>query len=123
FEIAAANDFTGSTADSGGYAKIRLGGLGILARVLGGHKQVIVLTHARASEIFGITARSSAMNCDLMRAAVSRTSSWFNGASVVPAAMLVTQEIPRTRIPLWRAAMTSGTVHMPTRSAPISRNE
>ena len=38
-----------------------------------------------------------------------------------PAAMLVTQEIASTPIPMWRATITSGTVDMPTRSAPIAR--
>ena len=35
--------------------------------------------------------------------------------------MFVTTESPRTRIPMWRAAMTSCTVDIPTRSPPIAR--
>ena len=42
-------------------------------------------------------------------------------ASSTPAAMLVMQERPSTRMPMWRAAITSGTVDMPTASAPSVR--
>ena len=36
--------------------------------------------------------------------------------------MLVMQESPTTRTPMWRAAITSGTVDMPTASAPSVRH-
>src|SRR5258707_4386475 len=123
FHVATAEDSAGRGAKGGANPKIGIGRVGIVARLFGRADQMVVLAHAMASEILGITARSSPMNCGLMRAAISSTSSWFSGASVVPAAMLVTQEIPRTRISLWRAAMTSGTVDMPTRSAPMVRKE
>ena len=35
--------------------------------------------------------------------------------------MFVMHEMPRTRTPMWRAAITSGTVDIPTASAPIAR--
>ena len=44
--------------------------------------------------------------------------SWSIGSSRTPAATFVTHEIARQRIPMCRAASTSGTVDMPTRSAP-----
>jgi len=36
----------------------------------------------------------------------------------MPAARLVTREIPRTSMPLWRAAIASRVVDIPTRSPP-----
>src|SRR5260370_24600633 len=75
FDVAQAKDSAGSRAKSGAYAEIGIRRMGILSRLLGRDDQMIVLTHAMASEILGITARSSAINCDLMRAAVSSTSS------------------------------------------------
>ena len=51
----------------------------------------------------------------------SRTSSWSSGCPLIPAARLVTSEIPRTSIPDSRAAMASRTVDMPTRSPPMAR--
>src|ERR1700730_1398046 len=62
FDIAAAEDSSGGRAKSGAYPKIRIGRMGILARLLGCGDQMIVLTHAMASDILGITARSTAMN-------------------------------------------------------------
>src|SRR5437764_8070368 len=78
--------------------------------------------HHNEAAIFGIIARSREMNWVLTRAPVSKTSSAERVAPVIPAAMFVTQEIPRTRIPECRAARTSGTVDMPTKSAPRVRN-
>jgi hypothetical protein len=40
---------------------------------------------------------------------------------MIPAAVFVTQEIPRTFIPACRATITSGMVDMPTMSAPMAR--
>ena len=40
---------------------------------------------------------------------------------MTPAAMFVMHDRPSTRIPMCRAAMTSGTVDMPTASAPRVR--
>ena len=37
----------------------------------------------------------------------------------MPAARLVTSEMPKTSMPAWRAAMASSAVDMPTRSAPM----
>ena len=59
------------------------------------------------------------MNCPRMRRAVSITSAWSSGCGSTPAAMLVMHEIPSTSIPMWRAAIASGTVDIPTASAPI----
>ena len=42
---------------------------------------------------------------------------------MTPAAMLVTQEMPSTFMPMWLAAITSGTVDMPTTSAPMVRRK
>src|ERR1700683_4612547 len=52
---------------------------------------------------------------------VSSTSAWSIFCGSTPAAMLVTHEIPRTRMPMWLATMASGAVDMPTRSAPMVR--
>ena len=60
-----------------------------------------------------------AMNVPRTRVAVSSTSSWFNGWDSIPAAMFVMHEIPSTSTPMWRATMASGTVDMPTASAPM----
>ena len=38
-----------------------------------------------------------------------------------PAAMLVMHEMPSTSMPMWRATIASGTVDMPTASAPSVR--
>src|SRR6266545_3593138 len=48
----------------------------------------------------------------------ARTSSWARASPVIPAAGLVIEENPRHRIPRARAATTSGTVDIPTASAP-----
>src|SRR5690606_13618320 len=42
------------------------------------------------------------------RAVTLMTSSWVNGSGKIPAAMLLMQEMPSTRTPMCRAAMTSG---------------
>src|SRR5690606_25591489 len=53
-------------------------------------------------------------------AAVSVTSAWDRGAPPPsPAAWLVMQLMPRTRAPMWTAAMVSGTVDIPAASAPM----
>src|SRR5690242_15502961 len=87
----------------------------------GAQTRVSVLLNYNDVAMRGITARRRAMKSFLMRAPVAKTSSAVSGAPVMPAAMLVTQEMPRTRMLLWRAARTSGTVDMPTRSAPSER--
>ena len=48
----------------------------------------------------------------------SRTSSWVIGTPRTPAAMFVTRAKARTSMPAWRATIASGTVDMPTTSAP-----
>src|SRR5437899_1036576 len=53
--------------------------------------------------------------------ATSSTSRWSSFFLSTPAAMLVMQDRPSTRMPMCRAAMTSGTVDMPTASAPMAR--
>src|ERR1022692_2291978 len=58
----------------------------------------------------------------LTRSPVSMTSAWESGWSRIPAAMLVTQEIARTFICMWRAAITSATVDKPTRAALVQRD-
>ena len=49
---------------------------------------------------------------------IFRTSSWVNFALPNPAARLVIQEIAATRRLYWLATMASGTVLIPTASAP-----
>ena len=51
----------------------------------------------------------------------STTSSWERGSPLMPAAALVTREMPKTSSPAWRAAMASRAVDMPTRSPPMVR--
>src|SRR5258708_21662406 len=60
--------------------------------------------------ILGIMARSRPMNWCFTLAPVSKTSSAESVLPVMPAAMLVTQEMPRTRMPEWRASRNFGTV-------------
>src|SRR5699024_426821 len=48
----------------------------------------------------------------------SSTSSWLSASPLMPAARLVTSEMPSRSIPARRAAIASSAVDMPTRSAP-----
>src|SRR5699024_3170539 len=48
----------------------------------------------------------------------SSTSSRLSASPLMPAARLVTSEMPSRSIPARRAAIVSSAVHMPTRSAP-----
>src|SRR5258706_6163671 len=75
FHVATAEDSAGRGAKGGTNPKIGIGRVGIVARLLGRANQMVILAHAMASEILGITARSSPINCGLMRAAISNTSS------------------------------------------------
>ena len=68
-----------------------------------------------------MTSRRSATRSPAARAPTSSTRSWSIGSGSTPAAALVTQESARQRIPMCRAASTSGTVDIPTRSAPSAR--
>src|SRR5574342_305474 len=52
---------------------------------------------------------------------VSITSSWLNGWSRIPAAILEIQEMPSTSKPECLATITSGTVDIPTASPPNVR--
>ncbi|MBQ2849256.1 MAG: hypothetical protein IJE77_02135, partial [Thermoguttaceae bacterium] len=51
-------------------------------------------------------------------AAVARISAMFAGSSASASPISVMIERPRTRIQQWTAAITSGTVDIPTTSAP-----
>ena len=62
-------------------------------------------------------AVSNSWNCSATRSAVCWTSWWFRCCDVMPAARLVIQEMPQTSIPMWRAAIVSQAVLMPTASA------
>ena len=64
---------------------------------------------------------SRGMKFAATRLAVAITSAWSSGCGSTPAAMLVMHEIPSTFRPMWRATIASGTVDMPTASAPIVR--
>ena len=64
------------------------------------------------------TPRMRAATGGAAAAAAPTSSSTRTGPSAVPAARLDTTARPRTRPPRWRAAMASGTIDMPTRSAP-----
>lgn len=66
-------------------------------------------------------AVSNSWNCSATRSAVCWTSWWFKCCDVMPAARLVIQEMPQTSIPMWRAAIVSQAVLMPTASAPQVR--
>jgi len=52
----------------------------------------------------------------------SSTSSWVIGVPSTPAAALETKAKARTSMPAWRATIASGTVDIPTTSAPSVRN-
>src|SRR5450432_333089 len=143
--VASPKDSPGSRTQRGSHAKIGIRSVCILPRLLRNRDHCIVLRHTSllriqlydrvftrhqnpscqnhsAAAMRGITSLSSPMNCARTRAPVSNTSSAVSGCPVIPAAIFVTQEIPNTRIPECRAASTSGTVDMPTRSAPSVLN-
>src|SRR5262249_21667432 len=75
-----------------------------------------------AAAIFGTEAWRSLTNRAPTRLVVSSTSTWFSGFLRIPVAMFVIVEIPTTRTPMWRRAMASGTVDIPTASAPSFRH-
>ena len=61
---------------------------------------------------------SSAADLPGGEAAIRKVWSWLNGSSLMPAPRLVMTESAATFMPAWRARITSGTVDMPTASAP-----
>ena len=61
------------------------------------------------------------MNWSRTRAVVASTSSCTSGSGSTPAAMLVMHEMPATSMPMCRATIASGTVDIPTASAPMTR--
>ena len=61
------------------------------------------------------------MNEALALSPVSSTSAWLSGWPRIPAAIFVRQLMPSVRMPIWEAAIASGTVDMPTASAPAMR--
>jgi hypothetical protein len=73
------------------------------------------------TESVGTSSRRSAVSEPAARSPTSSTASWSIFSGSTPAAMLVTTEIPRQRMPMCRAAMTSCTVDMPARSPPAAR--
>ena len=73
------------------------------------------------SYMWVMIAVSNSWNCSATRSAVCWTSWWFRCCDVMPAARLVIQEMPQTSIPMWRAAIVSQAVLMPTASAPQVR--
>ena len=75
------------------------------------------------TESVGTSSRRSAVNDPAARAPTSSTALWSIFSGRTPAAMFVTTEIPRQRIPMCRAAITSGTVDIPARSPPTRTHE
>src|SRR5450755_3531791 len=65
--------------------------------------------------------RTSSANRGRAASAVASTPVWLTSSVSLPVAGLVIKLNPRTRIAIWRAATTSGTVDMPTASVPIVR--
>ena len=59
------------------------------------------------------------MKVSRTRPVVSITSWCVSFCGRIPAAMFVMHEMPSTSILMWRAAIASGTVDIPTASAPI----
>src|ERR1043165_6232343 len=70
----------------------------------------------------GRNSISSLEKVSVTRLAVSATSAWESGLVPIPAARLVMQLTPATFTPMCAAAITSGTVLIPTASAPITRS-
>ena len=68
--------------------------------------------------MFTTTLVTSSLNDFATRSAVSCTSLWFNSTFEIPAAIFVIQEIPQISIPIWRAAIASHAVLIPTASPP-----
>src|SRR5207247_683496 len=83
--------------------------LGIDERV--GHQLSRSSTPSTRAVSPGSAARATAMICSTDVGASASGKHWS-----------VTIDTPSTRIPTWRAAITSGTVLIPTTSAPMPRN-
>ena len=75
---------------------------------------------AHRAQILGTTAPSSPPIRWPRPGPAASTSSWLSGSPVIPAARLVTSEMPSTSMPASRAAIASSVVDMPTRSPPIA---
>src|ERR1700722_3335884 len=73
---------------------------------------------ARAGSDARTKARSNRLNLAEPSAATSLVSAWVGSPPARPAPKFVTSDTARQRNPCRRARMTSGTVDMPTRSAP-----
>src|SRR6266481_867302 len=78
-DIAAAKNSSGSGAQRGAHAKIRVRGMRVFPRLPRGRNQGFVFAHTMASAIRGMTAFSKPMNCPFTRSAVSSTSMWLSG--------------------------------------------
>src|SRR5699024_2839160 len=85
-----------------------------------GHRPSVPPGQARATA--GSTARRASVSPAAPAEPAARTSAWSSGSPVTPAARLVTREAASTSSPSPRAATTSGTVDIPTRSAPSVRS-
>ncbi len=83
------------------------------------HRGQLAQLHA---ESVGISSRKSATSEPAASAPTASTCSWSIGSGETPAARFVTHETARQRMPMCRAASTSGTVDMPTMSAPSTRS-
>lgn len=87
------------------------------------HKEI---AHGTVRQGFFSASRASTPSTIFRRfgsalAAVARISSMFTGWRASGRHRSVMIESPKTRIPAWTATITSGTVDMPTTSAPIAR--
>ena len=81
-------------------------------------KEAIGLDAASAS--LGSSAVRNRSSVSRTMAPVSRTSSWWIFCGRMPAAILVTQEMPSAFMPMWLATMASSAVDIPTTSAPMA---
>src|SRR5450755_142587 len=93
----------------------RLGGPALQLVPIGDQRDEAVVAIARTMP------RTSSANRGRAASAVANTSAWLTSSVSLPVAVLVIRLNPRTRIAIWRAATTSGTVDMPTASVPIVR--
>ena len=69
-----------------------------------------------------MAAASSRPSVSRTRSPAAVTSAWESGPPPIPAATFDTTATAHAGTPMWRAAITSGTVDMPTRSAPRARS-
>src|SRR5439155_18893436 len=126
-DVAPGHDLARARSQRRSHLELRVGGVGPLprlashARHLAQARRRLAAAHACFAASWMIRPRTSISPAAAL-SPTSRTSRWSSFCLRTPAAMLVMHEMARTRIPMCRTAITSGTVDMPTASAPSVRH-